>query len=60
MALMFMDYIDPECVGVTEYEQLGNKAKEFIEDVERRFSINVSIVGTGGEALSTIRRREEL
>lgn len=60
MALMFMDYIDPECVGATECEQLGNKAKEFIEDVERRFSINVSIIGTGGETLSTIRRHKEL
>ncbi len=60
MALTFLDYIDPSCAGVCEFEQLSDKSKAFISAIEDKFSTVVSIIGTGGDMLSTIRKCDVL
>jgi adenylosuccinate synthase len=47
VALMFLDYIDPECAGVTEETMLTDRAWEFIKRVEGDIDAEVSFVGTG-------------
>lgn len=60
MALTFLDYIDPSCRGISEFEKLNDKSKAFITAIEQKFSIPIAIIGTGGETFTTIRKRDEL
>lgn len=48
IALTFMDYIEPESAGVTEWRDFGTKARAFIHDVERNLGVPVNFVSTGG------------
>lgn len=60
IALTFLDYIDPTIEGISEYELLSRSAKEYIGELEKKFLVPVSVIGTGGNCYSTIRRHQEL
>lgn len=47
IVLTFLDYLCPECEGATSESELSDKAKSFIDYVERRFESRVHLVGTG-------------
>jgi len=59
IALTCIDYLDPKCRGVRSYGELSEKAKSFVEEVERRVGVPVTIISTGPEVEETIDLREE-
>ncbi|NOZ82905.1 MAG: adenylosuccinate synthetase [Euryarchaeota archaeon] len=59
IALTCIDYLDRSCRGVRSYEELSEKAKKFVEEVERRVGVPVTIISTGPEVEDTIDLREE-
>jgi len=59
-ALTKIDVLFPECKGVKSYEELSQKAREFIEKVETEIKLPVTLIGTGPDALEIVDRREEV
>ncbi len=59
IALTCIDYLEPESRGVRRYEELGDRARKFVEEVERRVGVPVTIISTGPEVSDTIDLREE-
>lgn len=59
VAITFMDYLSPEDVGRTIYEELSGSAKQFIEYVENRFRVPVSMIGTGGQYWEVIEKETQ-
>ncbi|MGQ9460734.1 MAG: adenylosuccinate synthetase [Candidatus Bathyarchaeaceae archaeon] len=59
-ALTKIDVMFPECKGVKSYEELSKEAKAFIENVEGKIKVPVTLVGTGPYAWETVDRRKEL
>ena len=57
LALTKLDVVFPECAKMTSYEKLSQRAREFIEDIQERIGIPVSIIGTGAEDTAVIDRR---
>lgn len=55
-ALTFADYINPDDEGRTEMHQISGKTCRFIDYLEGRWGIPVSMVGTGGDPWQVIRR----
>jgi adenylosuccinate synthase len=47
LAIMFMDYISHEDLGVTEYSKLSKVSKEFVHMTEMRLGVRVRIISTG-------------
>ncbi|WP_400204253.1 adenylosuccinate synthetase [Candidatus Methanomassiliicoccus intestinalis] len=60
MALTFIDYIDSACLGISEKKSITKKAWHFINGIEERYHIPISIIGTGGKELNTIRLIDQL
>jgi len=60
LALTKLDILFPQDKGKTSYSALSKEAKEFVESIENRIGIPVSIISTGPESKSTIDRRREL
>ncbi len=60
IALTGLDKYDKECYGVTEYNKLTRKAKEFIEKIEEVTKVPVTLISTGPEINQTIDLRDEL
>lgn len=60
IALTFLDYVDPTSEGICDYNLLSQLAKKYILGLEEKFSVPISIIGTGGKFLSTIRKHQEL
>jgi adenylosuccinate synthase len=58
IALTCLDKYDNACYGVTEYDELTDKAIEFIEKIEKETGVPVTIISTGPELHQTIDRRE--
>jgi adenylosuccinate synthase len=58
IALNFIDYINIEDTGKTQYESLSSASKKFVETIEDEVNIPVEFIGTGGEKFSIIDRRE--
>lgn len=58
LACTFLDYIDPPIAGCSDVGKLGDfeKARSFIEYLEKMFSTRVQFVGTGGPEWSVIER----
>jgi adenylosuccinate synthase len=54
-----MDTLFPECKGAKDYMELPQKARAFIEKVEKEIKIPVTLVGTGPSALEVVDRRKE-
>ena len=59
-ALTKIDVLFPECKGVKSYEGLSQKARSFIEKVEKEIKLPVTLIGTGPGTLETVDRRKEL
>jgi len=59
IALTCIDYLVPGDRGVTEYDKLSEKSREFIEKVEREVGVPVTIISTGPDMEETIDLREE-
>ena len=59
-AVTKLDILYPSCKNATSYDQLPQKAKDFIVQVEEATGVPVTIVGTGPGALDIIDRRGSL
>ena len=57
-AVTKIDVLFPECKRVKSYEQLSQKARGFIENVEKEIKLPVTLIGTGPDALEIVDRRE--
>ncbi|MCS7098514.1 MAG: adenylosuccinate synthetase [Candidatus Methanomethyliaceae archaeon] len=57
IALTKLDALFPECRGLKEYDKLPREAKNFIEEIENKLKIPVTIIGTGPSTLEVIDRR---
>ncbi len=52
-----LDVIFPDCAGITSYDELSEKAKSFIKNIESRLNTPVTIIGTGPAINDIIDRR---
>lgn len=59
IAVTCVDYLDKEVRGVKEYEKLSSKAKAFIDEVEKKVGVPVTLISTGPDLEDTIDLREE-
>lgn len=59
VAITCIDKLDERCKGITEYEELTDKAKDFIEKREKELGIPVTIISTGPGNNETIDLRGE-
>ncbi|MBI4344065.1 MAG: adenylosuccinate synthetase [Euryarchaeota archaeon] len=59
IALTCLDYVDPGCRGVSSYDKLSQKAKAFVEEIEARVRVPVTIISTGPSMEETIDLRGE-
>lgn len=57
-ALTKLDSVYPQCKGARTYQELPQKAKQFINEIEKQIGIHVMLIGTGPEALDIIDRRK--
>ncbi len=58
-AITKIDVLFSECKGVKSYEGLSQRAKKFIENVEKEIKLPVTLIGTGPDAWEIVDRREE-
>ena len=58
LAVTKLDRVFPECQGVRAYRQLPIEARQFIERIEDETKVQVSLIGTGPDALDLIDRRD--
>jgi len=58
LALTMLDKYDRDAFGVTEYEELPKRAREFVEEIEERVGVPVGLIKTGPELEHIIDRRE--
>ncbi|MEM2856146.1 MAG: adenylosuccinate synthetase [Candidatus Nitrosocaldaceae archaeon] len=59
IALTKLDILFPESKKVREYSRLSDRAKKFIEEIEDRLNVNVTLIGTGEDVFDIIDRRNE-
>jgi adenylosuccinate synthase len=59
-AITGIDRIDPACFGVTDYDRLTGKAKDFIARAEKDIGKPVTLISTGPEMSQIIDLRSEL
>lgn len=57
IALTKMDVLFPECAGATAYDDLPREAVSFVNMLEQKAHIPVSMIGTGPEESAVIDRR---
>ncbi|WP_054840005.1 adenylosuccinate synthetase [Thermococcus sp. JCM 11816] len=61
LALTMLDKYDGgEAFGVTDYDKLPKRAKEFVEEIEERVGVPVGLIKTGPELEHVIDRRENI
>ncbi|NJE10561.1 adenylosuccinate synthetase [Thermococcus sp. MAR1] len=58
IALTMLDKYDKDAFGVTDYEELPKKAREFVEEIEERVGVPVGLIKTGPELEHIIDRRD--
>jgi adenylosuccinate synthase len=59
IALTCVDYIDKENRGVKKYENLTDGAKNFVDEVEKKVGVPVTLISTGPDLSETIDLRGE-
>ncbi len=59
VAITCIDYIDKNCKGVKSYNKLSDKAKKFIEKIEKELSTPVTLISTGPDINDIIDLRGE-
>ena len=52
-----LDVLFPGCAGATSYGGLPARAREFVEDAERRLGVPVTVIGTGPDVGDVVDRR---
>jgi adenylosuccinate synthase len=60
VAVTKIDVMFPECRGIKSYQELSQKAKKFIENIEKELKLPVTLIGTGPGTLEIVDRRAEL
>jgi len=56
-AITKIDVVFPECRGAKSYKDLSKEARAFVEKVERKINLPVTLLGTGPDALEIVDRR---
>ncbi len=59
IALTKLDVLFPDCKGKRKFEELSIDARKFIEEIEEKLKVPVTIIGTGPSTLDIIDRREK-
>lgn len=59
IALTCLDKYDNECYGVTNYDDLSEKGKKFIKEIEEKVGVPVTLISTGPELYQTIDLRNK-
>ncbi|AEH06243.1 adenylosuccinate synthetase [Methanothermococcus okinawensis] len=54
IAITCLDKYDKECYGITDYDNLTEKGKAFIKEIEEKVGVPVTIISTGPELHQTI------
>ncbi|UCE43716.1 MAG: adenylosuccinate synthetase [Candidatus Bathyarchaeota archaeon] len=57
-AVTKVDILFPECKGVDSYDELSKEAIAFIQEIEKRIEIPVTLIGTGPGALEMVDIRD--
>lgn len=57
IAITKLDVVFPDCAQMTQYAQLTSEAKSFIEEIEEKLKIPVTLIGTGPNINDIIDRR---
>ena len=57
IAITKLDVLFPDCRGAKEYSELPSKARDFVEDIEKKLNVQVAFLGTGPDAEAIIDRR---
>ena len=57
IAITKLDVVFPDCAQMTQYAQLTSEAKSFIEEIEEKLEIPVTLIGTGPNINDIIDRR---
>ena len=57
VAVTKLDVLYPDCAGKTSYDGLGGQARAFIQDMEDRLGVPVTIIGTGPATTDIVDRR---
>lgn len=60
VAITKMDTLFKGSTGVRRYEDLPGEAKVWIEDIEQKLRVPITLIGTGADASDMIDRRKEL
>jgi adenylosuccinate synthase len=58
-AITGIDRVDSKCFGVTEYDKLTEKAKEFLNKAEQDIGAPITLISTGPDVTQIIDRRDE-
>ena len=56
-AITKIDVVFPECEGVKSYGKLSRRAKDFVNDIEQKIKVPVTLLGTGPGAWEVVDRR---
>jgi len=56
-AVTKIDVLFPECKEVRTYEEFPQKARQFIEKIEREIKVPITLIGTGRDTLEIVDRR---
>ena len=56
IAITFMDYLSPEDTNKSEYGELSQRSRGFVEYVETKWGAPVALLGTGGDDWTIIDR----
>ena len=57
IAVTKLDVRFPECSGARSYDDLSSDARAFIEEIEERLGVQVTLLGTGPSVIDIIDRR---
>ena len=57
LAITKLDILYPECAGSDDYDSLPAEAKDFINEIEEKVGLPVTLIGTGPEVEEIIDRR---
>jgi adenylosuccinate synthase len=58
-AITGIDRVDPDCFGITDYDRLTKKAKDFLESAEADIGAPITLVSTGPDISQIIDLRDE-
>ena len=57
LALMFLDYINAEDYGKSFFEDLSDKSKSYVSELELKLKVPIALIGTGPSEKHIIDRR---